>query len=170
MVLMMNMDRVLNYLGQYGIYFLFVVIFLEYLNFPGFPAGVIMPAAGIVVSRGEIPFWQAIAASFLAGLLGSVILYGLGFMIGKRLLAWMYGRFKSTRKPLDKVQGYMDKFGGKGMFLTRLIPVIRTIIPLVEGASRRDFLNFLIYSSLGIFIWNLATISLGFFFEQWFLS
>ncbi|MCL1951145.1 MAG: DedA family protein [Turicibacter sp.] len=166
----LDINTVLDYLGKYGVLFLFIIVFLEYLNLPGLPAGVVMPATGIVIARGEVGFWPAILVSLLAGLLGSVILYFAGFLVGKRLIDYLYKKFKSTRKPLEKVHDAMDKYSDRTMFLTRLIPIIRTIIPLVEGSSKKNFAHFLIYSSLGIFIWNLATISLGFYFEQWFLS
>lgn len=169
MVLSLDMAGVLDYFGKYGILFLFVIVFLEYMNVPGLPAGIVMPAAGIVVSRGDISFWAAIIVSLLAGLLGSVILYWIGFWVGKPLMDFLYLKLKSMRRPLDKVHEYTDRFSDQMMFLTRLIPVIRTVIPLVEGAHRRNFFHFLVYSSLGIFIWNIGTISLGFFFEQWFL-
>jgi len=164
-----EMNTVLDRLTEYGIIFLFVLVFLEYLNLPGLPAGVIMPAAGIVVSRGEFPFWLVISVSLAAGLLGSIILYWVGFFVGSRFLNFLRRKFKSTRKSVDKVHEYSDRFNNKTMFVTRLIPVIRTIIPLVEGTARRDFYAFLLYSSLGIFIWNSLTIAAGFFFEQWFL-
>jgi len=165
----MDMVALLDRLTEYGIVFLFVLVFLEYLNLPGLPAGIIMPAAGIVVSRGEFPFWLVIAVSVAAGMLGSIILYWVGFFVGSRLLDFLHRKFKSTRKSVDKVHQYSEKFSNKTMFLTRLIPIVRTVIPLVEGTARRDFSAFLLYSSLGILIWNALTIAAGFFFEQWFL-
>ena len=42
----MDIDAVLNYFATYGLTLLFVIVFLEYLNLPGLPAGIIMPAAG----------------------------------------------------------------------------------------------------------------------------
>ena len=47
----MDIDAVLNYFATYGLTLLFVIVFLEYLNLPGLPAGIIMPAAGILASR-----------------------------------------------------------------------------------------------------------------------
>lgn len=41
---------------------------LEYLNLAGFPAGIIMPLAGVVAARGEINFFLTIAISVGAGL------------------------------------------------------------------------------------------------------
>lgn len=43
---MNTVETVWHYFMMYGYYFLFLIVFLEYLNFPGLPAGIIMPAAG----------------------------------------------------------------------------------------------------------------------------
>ena len=37
----------------YGVWisvFMFIIVFLEYMNLPGLPAGIIMPAAGILIA------------------------------------------------------------------------------------------------------------------------
>ena len=39
------------YFTQYSAFFVFLIVLLEYLNLPGFPAGVIMPLAGIWAAR-----------------------------------------------------------------------------------------------------------------------
>lgn len=38
----MTMDVIMQYFARYGGIAIFVIVFLEYLNLPGFPAGVIM--------------------------------------------------------------------------------------------------------------------------------
>ena len=50
----MDANSILNYLSQYGVMFIFIIVFLEYLNLPGLPAGIIMPLSGLWISRGEI--------------------------------------------------------------------------------------------------------------------
>ena len=52
----MNIQMLTEYFIQYGAFFIFLIVFLEYLNLPGFPAGVIMPLAGIWAARGAISF------------------------------------------------------------------------------------------------------------------
>ena len=39
----MDIQTLTNYFLEYGAFFIFVIVLLEYLNLPGFPAGVIMP-------------------------------------------------------------------------------------------------------------------------------
>ena len=39
----MSIQTLTNYFLEYGAFFIFLIVLLEYLNLPGFPAGVIMP-------------------------------------------------------------------------------------------------------------------------------
>ena len=50
----MSIQALTHYFTQYGAVFVFVIVLLEYMNLPGFPAGVIMPLAGVWASKGEI--------------------------------------------------------------------------------------------------------------------
>lgn len=73
----MNIQILTDYFIQYGAFFIFLIVFLEYLNLPGFPAGVIMPLAGIWAEKGEISFPEVMILSVAAGLAGSLLLYML---------------------------------------------------------------------------------------------
>ncbi len=73
----MNIQILTDYFIQYGAFFIFLIVFLEYLNLPGFPAGVIMPLAGIWAAKGEISFPEVMIFSVAAGLAGSLLLYML---------------------------------------------------------------------------------------------
>lgn len=52
----MSIQVLTHYFMQYGAIFVFVIVLLEYMNLPGFPAGVIMPLAGIWSAKGAISF------------------------------------------------------------------------------------------------------------------
>lgn len=165
----LEIETILNYLEKYGVHFLFVVMFLEHLNFPGLPAGIIMPAIGILISQGSMPFWFAILISVVAGVCGSIGLYGIGYYFGYGLMDWLAKKSKRMEKAMTGLFVYFEHHGNKSVLFIRLIPVARTIISLMAGASRLNLKDFVIYSAVGIFIWNLVLICLGYFFGYWFL-
>lgn len=68
----MNVQALTQYFLEYGAFFIYLIVLLEYLNLPGFPAGVIMPLAGIWAAKGEISFPLVILISVGAGLTGSL--------------------------------------------------------------------------------------------------
>ena len=53
----MSIQILTDYFLQYGAFFIFLIVLLEYLNLPGFPAGVIMPLSGIWASQRRNSFW-----------------------------------------------------------------------------------------------------------------
>lgn len=50
--------------------------------------------------------------------------------------------------------------------MARFIPVIRTIVPFLSGATKLSYLTFLLYSSIGAVIWVGILIAAGFTFGQ----
>ena len=86
----MSIQNLTSYFLQYGAFFIYLIVLLEYLNLPGFPAGVIMPLAGIWAARGAISFPLALLLSVAAGLTGSWALYLLGRFGGGKVLDFYF--------------------------------------------------------------------------------
>lgn len=158
----MDTNVIMDYLSQYGIIFVFVIVFLEYLNLPGLPAGIIMPLAGLWVSRGEMNFPVVLILSVIAGLIGSWCLYFLGFYGGNFILDKYIKKFPKQKNYIDEKLEYLKSKGYIGVFISRLIPVARTIIAIPAGVLKMNFLKYTIYSACGIFIWNGVFISAGY--------
>ncbi len=159
----MEFQMILNYFSQYGLIFLFIIVFLEYLNLPGLPAGIIMPAAGMLIANGEMNFFVAIIISVVAGVLGSVSLYMIGRYGGVKLLDKYLKKFPKQKPYVDNIAMRVKERGNFGVFISKLIPVARTLVSIPAGVFKLNFLSFVVYSALGIFFWNTAFISAGYF-------
>lgn len=160
----MNSQEFFALFSQYGLIALFGIVFLEYLNLPGLPAGIVMPAAGLLVAKSELNIFGAILVSVIAGLLGSYVLYGLGYWGEKTIITSWAKKSPRIQKFMDKSMAVVEKYGNIGLFICRLVPVLRTIISIPAGMFKIAILEFTIYSVLGIFCWNLAFIMFGYFF------
>lgn len=165
-----DISNLLDYISKYGYLFLAIIVFLEYLNLPGLPAGIIMPAAGIVIKADGLNFIYTLIISVIAGLLGSFVLYAIGHYCGKPVLNKLEKKFPKTKKSIDKTFKYIDKYGNMGIFISRIIPVARTLISLVAGTFNIRFTKFTLYSAIGITIWNFAFIYAGYAFGYLFLK
>ena len=157
-----KINIVLEYISKYGLIFLFVIVYLEYLSLPGVPSGVAMPAGGILAARGEVNFIFVFLLSMIAGMLGSLTLYLIGYYIGNSALDWVYNKWKKTRSSIDKILKYFNRFGPKGILICRTIPVARTMVSLIAGTIRTNIRSFITYSILGMSIWNFALIMIGY--------
>lgn len=158
----MDIQTLTQYFLEYGAIFIFIIVFLEYLNLPGFPAGVIMPLAGIWAARGNISFFMTIIISVIAGLMGSWVLYFIGRFGGEILLRYFKKHFPKQEELIQKNMEMLRKKGCVGIFISKLIPMIRTLISIPAGAIKMNFVKYSISSTLGIFIWNFVLVGSGY--------
>lgn len=166
---MSSIQMVIEYFARYGLIFVFIIMFLEYLNFPGLGAAIIMPGIGMAAAKAHVNFLFALGISIIAGELASYILYGISYWFGKPILTWTYKRYPKSRKSIDKVCSYIENYGDKGVLIIRLVPAVRTLIPFVAGMFRMNIIKFSIYSIIGITIWNSVLMYAGYAFGYYFI-
>lgn len=160
----MNAESLMRFVIDYGSIIIFIFVLLEYMNLPGLPAGVIMPVVGILAARGNINFAWAILITIIAGLLGSIVLYLLGRASGGFLLEKYYHFFPKQRNLIEEKMNYLRKKGCVGIFICKLIPMVRTLIGIPAGAIRMNFWEYCISSVLGIALWNVTLVGAGYVF------
>lgn len=159
----MTMEVIMQYFARYGGVAIFVIVLLEYLNLPGFPAGVIMPLAGLWAARGQIRFIPALIITVAAGLTGSLILYWLGYKGGELFLQKYLDKFPRQRPVIEEKLSWVRERGSLGIFISKLIPMIRTLISIPAGVSKMNLATYTVSSTLGIFVWNLFFVGAGYF-------
>ena len=159
----MTMEVIMEYFARYGGIGIFVIVLLEYLNLPGFPAGVIMPLAGIWAAKGQIHFIPALIITVAAGLTGSLILYWLGYKGGELFLQRYLNKFPKQRPVIEEKLSWVKEKGSVGIFISKLIPMIRTLISIPAGVAKMNLAKYTVSSTLGIFVWNLFFVGAGYF-------
>ncbi len=160
----MNISELTSYFIRYGAFFIYLIVLLEYLNLPGFPAGVIMPLSGIWAAQGEISFPVVMLLTVAAGLTGSWALYLLGRFGGNKVLGFYFKKFPKHRPVIEEKMNYLREKGCVGVFVSKLLPMVRTLISVPAGMVRMDFIKYTLSSTCGIFLWNLAFVGAGYFF------
>lgn len=153
-------------INDYGMLAMFLLILLEYACFP-VSSEIILPLAGMAGAGQQMPFFLLILISAAAGLLGTTLTYGIGRTGGSPLLERIMKRFPSMEKPIVASYRTFGSHGRSAVFLSRLIPLCRTYIGFVAGAMKQSLGSYLLYSSLGILIWNTILIGLGYYFYRY---
>jgi len=159
----MDARELLQFLDEQGMIVIFIVVFLEYLNLPGFPAGVILPTTGVWVAYSGSSFLLAWMLSVLAGLVGSIILYAVGYVGEDLLIAKLKSKRPVLGEKISRFEHRLQEQAFCAVFAAKLIPVIRTLICLPAGAAKVDMKTYLTASASGIALWNGALISTGYF-------
>jgi len=97
---------------------------------------VIPPAAHIAYTRGDLSLTGVVIAGTFGSWLGATIMYWGARVLGRPLLA-RYGRFvRITAQKIDAAEAWSDRFGAPGIFLSRMLPVIRHLIGVPAGIVR----------------------------------
>lgn len=158
----MDLTTLTLYFTKYGALAIFVIVLLEYLNLPGFPAGVIMPLSGVMAAKGNISFPMVMVITVAAGLLGSMALYLLGFKGGDLFLKAYIKKFPKHKEGIEKNMEWVRKKGAIGVFVAKLLPMIRTIVSIPAGVLKMPLGKYVVSSTLGIIIWNLVFVGAGY--------
>ena len=149
-------EKIFNLIDEYGVYIIFLAIFLVYACFP-LPSEVILPLAGAIGYNANISPVLMIALSSIAGLLGALLCYYLG-VLGSLPF------FKPESKEENDSISFYEKYGNWAILFGRLIPLCRTYISFVAGVKKHKVWKYILFSSIGIIIWNSILITLGYVF------
>ena len=79
------MEFIISFLSEWGYLALFICMALENMNIP-IPSEIILGFAGFLVSQGVFSFWPTILIGTLAGLIGSLASYYMGYKGGRDMI------------------------------------------------------------------------------------
>ena len=127
------------------------------------PSELVIPPAAHLAHTGQIPlsFTGIILAGTIGSWIGASAMYWAA-RLGGRPLVMRYGRYFLISP--DKVEGaerWAAHFGSMGIFISRLLPVVRHLIGIPAGVVRMDFVKFSIYTVLGSAIWSAVLCYMG---------
>ncbi len=125
------------------------------------PSEIIMPFSGYLVTTGRFTLFLTGVTGAMGCVIGSVLSYGVGIWGGRPFLE-KYGKFVLiSHRDLDNADRFFKKYGDLSIFISRLLPVVRTFISLPAGIAKMNFTKFVIYTFLGSFPWCLGLAYVG---------
>ncbi len=155
---------VISATGYFGV---LVLMAIESACIP-LPSEIIMPFAGYLASTGRFGLVGLATAGALGCNLGSTLAYWVGAH-GGRPAVERWGRYILLgRQDLEWSERFFTRYGSIAVFVSRLLPVVRTFIALPAGIARMPMLKFQLYTFLGSWIWCYALAYIGAMLgEQW---
>ncbi|NTV83329.1 MAG: DedA family protein [Bacteroidales bacterium] len=150
-----------------GIVLLLVIIYLE----TGFFLGLVLPGGDyLIFTAGLLAGTQFLDVSILIlfpSMMGAAILGDYtGFMKGKWLGPKLFDKEENKifkRSYLARSNSFYQKYGVSAFIISRFLPVVRTLMPMLAGASGTTFGRFSLYNILGAVIWIGTLAPLGYF-------
>ncbi len=114
---------------------------------------VIPPAAILAHQQGKLSMAGIVIAGALGSWIGATAMYWASRWAGRPLVL-KYGRFLMI--PPEKVEAaerWAKRFGAAGIFISRLLPVVRHLIGIPAGIVRMDYWIFSLYTVIGSALW-----------------
>ena len=162
-------DRFKAAFGQAGVFWVVLtavalVVFTE----TGLLIGFLLPGDSLLVVLGIfihltgwslLPFLVCLSAAAVVG-------DALGYWIGKRAGPAIFNRPSSRffkAEYLQRAKAFYEKHGGKTIIVARFVPIVRTFVPVVAGASKMEYRTFLFYNVFGGVAWVTSMLVIGYF-------
>jgi len=114
---------------------------------------VIPPAAHLAHTKGNLSMTGIVIAGTIGSWIGATVMYWVSRLAGRPLVL-RYGRYVLITA--DKVEGaerWAARFGSPGIFISRLLPVVRHLIGIPAGIVRMDYKLFSLFTLLGSAVW-----------------
>ena len=126
------------------------------------PSEVIMPFSGYLAFKGKFTVLGTALAGAMGCVLGSDAAWWIG-ATGGRAAVEKYGRYiLLSHHDLDIADRFFARWGDLAIFVSRLLPVVRTFISLPAGIARMNFWKFNLYTFIGSLPWCYALSYVGF--------
>jgi membrane-associated protein len=153
----------------YAILFLLVfaetgLIVMSFLM-PFLPGDALIFAIGMIAARGELDITIVIPLLIIAALLGDNVNYYVGRRFGSFILN-SEKTFIIRKSHIKRAQEFFEKNGRNSIIIARFIPVVRTIVPFLSGATNVPYKTFLKFSLVGAVLWVALISLLGYFLGQ----
>jgi membrane protein DedA with SNARE-associated domain len=119
------------------------------------PSEVIIPPAVILAMAHRTPMTLPgiVVAAVIGSWIGATLMYWAARIAGRPLVI-AYGRYCFIPvEKVEKTERWFQRFGSFGVFLSRMVPVVRHLIGIPAGVMRMNFGKYSLYTVLGSASW-----------------
>lgn len=146
--------------GDLGLPGIFLLMTPESAGIP-IPSEATMLFAGFNVEQGRYSLFAAVAVGTVANVIGSWILYAVGYY-GRTEVLLKHGRkIHVTPERIAQSDRWFEKWGTWAVFFSRMLPIVRTFISLPAGVARMPFWKFTLATFAGCLPWILMLTLVG---------
>lgn len=122
---------------------------------------VIPPAAHLARTTGNLSLTGITLAGTVGSWVGAAVMYWVSRLAGRPFVL-RYGKYVLiTPEKVEGAERWATRFGAWGIFVARLLPVVRHLIGIPAGIVRMDFKIYSIYTVIGSALWCAVLCWLG---------
>src|SRR5207253_1472439 len=119
------------------------------------PSEVIIPPAAYLAhsNQANLSIAGIVIAGTIGSWLGATLMYWAARLAGRPLLIRFGRYFLITAQKIEGVERWSEHYGWMGIFISRLLPVVRHLIGIPAGIVRMNYKLFSIFTLLGSGLW-----------------
>ena len=119
------------------------------------PSEVIIPPAilMVVAGRGSMTITGIILAAVLGSWIGATLMYWVSRIAGRPFVVRYGSLMFIPPSKLEQSERWSMRFGSFGIFLSRMLPVVRHLIGIPAGIVRMNYWKFSLFTVLGATLW-----------------
>ena len=146
--------------GGYPLVALMMVV--ESSIFP-LPSEIVIPPAAHLAATHQIglSLWGIVLAGTLGSWFGATLMYWASRIAGRPLVLHFGKYFFISAYKVEGAERWAAHYGAMGIFISRLLPVVRHLIGIPAGIVRMDYLKFSLFTLLGSGIWCCGVVLAG---------
>ncbi len=131
------------------------------------PGDSLLFTAGLLSADGRYlpPLYVTIPLIGLAAFLGDQTGYWIGRRAGPAIFKREQSRFFDPAY-VERAHAFFEKYGARTVVIARFVPIVRTFVPTMAGASRMHYRTFAIYNVVGALLWGIGVTMLGYWLGQ----
>ncbi|MED1949827.1 DedA family protein [Brevibacillus centrosporus] len=157
------------FLEQFSYIGIFLLMALENV-FPPIPSEVILTFSGFMTTYTTLSIPGVIISATMGSVMGAIVLYGIGYYLELEKIEVLVDRWghilRLKREDIARANVWFDKYGYWTIFLCRMVPLVRSLISVPAGMTKMNVWLFLLFTTLGTLVWNVALVMLGAFLGQ----
>jgi membrane protein DedA with SNARE-associated domain len=161
----LSLEQAADFLIRHGYAVLFGWVLLEQLGLP-IPAAPLLIAAGALARAGKMNLTFAVGLAFIAVILADLFWYSLGRYRGGRILKLLCRISLEPDSCVRRTENLFVRHGVHSLLVAKFVPGLNTAAPSLAGIFRMPVRRFIIFDSLGAFIWVATVTSLGLIFSD----
>jgi membrane protein DedA with SNARE-associated domain len=140
-----------------------LLVFAETATLVGMvlPSETVVLLAGGLAATGTVSAGWLLPLTILAAIAGDCTAWLVGRRLGGRVRGGRLGRLVGERR-WSRTDAVLDRHGSTTVVAARWVGVVRTIVPLLAGASRMPFGRFLVADVTACVLWGSGIVTVGY--------
>jgi len=104
--------------------------------FPPVPADTVVALGAFLAGRGVLDPWGVFAVTWTGNVASAMLVYAVGLRYGRAFFEGRLGRRLLSARSMAHIEEAYARNGGRGIFVSRLLPVWRAVVPPFAGIAR----------------------------------